>query len=463
MSSAKERIFQKFKEIEERNPAFVIRNDPQFSEEDLKKIGITHFGPRVVPGYIKLYPEDFVVEEVTLKGQFCTIETSPDSIQVNSPKKDGHFFVQATVIKKDLSTLDAQESMAQALKLPLNVVNFAGIKDSVAISSQRFSFDTQKIEEIEGLQLENIYLKDIARARGRVFVGQLLGNRFSILVRTKEGFDEALLQKAIDEVSSQGFPNFYNLQRFGPRLITHQIGKRIIQRDYEGTIKFFLSQTSPYEIPYINLLRTKIGAAWPNFDQIFEIMNEIPDYFGHEIALVKVLKESKGDFVKALSRNERLTSIYYSAYVSYLFNQALSEKLASGEVESELPLLSNDAKALEFYDKYLKKDGLSGDKISVPELPFIDNIIKPRVFLSLVKPPDLKYEVVPEGVVISFILPKAAYATSLLSYIFELYEGFPTPPWVDNSLRENIKRLLPQLATKFKPEELSENEETETS
>jgi len=61
-------------------------------------------------------------------------------------------------------------------------------------------------------------------------LGNLMGNRFSILLRFTEESDE-IINENIEKLKESGFINYYGLQRFGSMDIkTHQIGKTIMQR-----------------------------------------------------------------------------------------------------------------------------------------------------------------------------------------------------------------------------------------
>jgi tRNA pseudouridine13 synthase len=56
-------------------------------------------------------------------------------------------------------------------------------------------------------------------------LGDLNGNRFTIVLRQMNCKDDGLIVKCVESLAQNGFINYYGLQRFGTSSIpTHEIG-----------------------------------------------------------------------------------------------------------------------------------------------------------------------------------------------------------------------------------------------
>ncbi|OGY28803.1 MAG: hypothetical protein A3J50_03590 [Candidatus Woykebacteria bacterium RIFCSPHIGHO2_02_FULL_43_16b] len=430
----------------EEHPYFATKFEPQFSSEDLEKIGVSVPGMESLPnGYIKLYPEDFIVEEVTPQKKICTIEETPSWEISDNPQAR---FIHATIVKKGIATLEALMELARNLGIYHNRIIRGGLKDAVAITSQRVSFEGVEKEKLEGLRVGTIFLKDVSYERYPMHIGNLYGNRFTIMVRSQESIEEKDFTERLKKLETEGFPNFYSTQRFGRRLGAHVIGKKILQGDFEGALKEFLANTSPYEMPYISMIRVQVQDNWRDWAKIYTLYQKLPMYFVHELRFLKSLREEPNDFVYSLRRNSDLTKLYYDAYVSYVFNKTLTNLINKGErLPKVFPFFGDSKEALEVYGPVLKSEGIDQTKLRVTEMPFIQ--LRRGTVPVVIFPEKVKYKVLTEGVVLSFVLPKGAYATTFLSMLFNLREGDPIPIWVkedQRNLKEEIGELEKELS-----------------
>ncbi len=56
-------------------------------------------------------------------------------------------------------------------------------------------------------------------------LGDLNGNRFTIVLRQIKCKDDSIINEAVNSLAQNGFINYYGLQRFGTSSIpTHEIG-----------------------------------------------------------------------------------------------------------------------------------------------------------------------------------------------------------------------------------------------
>lgn len=177
-------------------------------------------------GYLNLYPRDFIVEEVGTDDKISTIEPG-DAQSVPSP--EGQLTLYADLVKVGLSTLEACHSVAQALGLADRHISYAGLKDKIAITSQRIAIRRPDPEKVAGLSVPAVHLKNWVWGKGVLRKGGLRANRFTILVRTPATLGKGWLEQQLKRWQA-GFYNFYYMQRFGtPRLLSHHLGKLLLR------------------------------------------------------------------------------------------------------------------------------------------------------------------------------------------------------------------------------------------
>jgi tRNA pseudouridine13 synthase len=156
-------------------------------------------------GRIKEQPEDFVVEE----------------LPAYPPSGAGdHVFVRFT--KTDRTTLDALRAIAREAGCDPRAAGFAGMKDRRARTTQTISLQTprgstaaQIAERAAALRLDGIEIHDAMPHPHKLKPGHLAGNRFVITVRSlPEGALEDAARR-LDDVARVGLPNAFGAQRFG--------------------------------------------------------------------------------------------------------------------------------------------------------------------------------------------------------------------------------------------------------
>ncbi len=159
----------------------------------------------LIAATIKKSPDDFVVEELPLYLPSGTGE---------------HVYV--TFEKRGIDTFEAVRELARALGANARDAGIAGMKDKHAVTRQTISLMTprgQKAEDLVArattLALPGIRVLSAARHGNKLKTGHLAGNRFEIVVR-----DIALaeLPDACDRLralEATGVPNAFGEQRFG--------------------------------------------------------------------------------------------------------------------------------------------------------------------------------------------------------------------------------------------------------
>jgi len=157
------------------------------------------------PGRIRARPEDFVVDE----------------IPAYAPSGVGeHLFVRFT--KTGLTTVDAVRSIARALACDPREAGHAGMKDRWAVTTQTISLHAPRGVRSEdlaakalALTLDGITVHEATPHGHKIKPGHLGGNRFAIVVRGVPAARVSEVGAALERVQREGVPNAFGPQRFG--------------------------------------------------------------------------------------------------------------------------------------------------------------------------------------------------------------------------------------------------------
>ena len=424
---AKEIESKSFKQVTKLHPRlFGIRNftdDADF----LEKYGIFLEKKKKFPlGYLKLWPQDFIVEEITIDGELQTV--FPDKFL--HKKRDflpEDPVIYATLVKCGLSTIEAVEELAKNLKIEPVKIKFAGIKDKHAITSQLISLKGVEVEKVHQILAPYFFIKNIFSEKKEIYLGALRSNQFTILIRTGPDFKGGEFLKRLKEIEKNGFYNFFYLQRFGiPRLINPDCGLSILRGDYEGALKTAICRPGERELLYFQSLRKEIEKLWGNWEEMEGILESFPFTFQDERELVSYLIKNPDDFLGALNQIPRVVQLWLTSFAALLFNQKLSSYLKAGEKPPQkLPLvLSSERKDWLFYEDLLKENGVFSVTFALKNLkPFPKISLIHREQKTMEGIQLLNYRIIPEGVILNFNLPKGCYATTFLSHLFNLVSG----------------------------------------
>ena len=161
-------------------------------------------GIQGIGGKIRQKPSHFIVEEIPL------YEASGTGI---------HLYLNIT--KENMNTRDIQVRLAQIFELNPSEVGKAGLKDKHAITTQTFSvvFDGTQPDPEEVISIvENEIPVKVNWAKyhtNKLRAGHLLGNRFKITINDPESNALENARKIVDRIHDIGIPNYYGIQRTG--------------------------------------------------------------------------------------------------------------------------------------------------------------------------------------------------------------------------------------------------------
>jgi len=430
------------KRLKKEKPELIIPEKQRQEEDVFNEIGILNMPKNRPLAYLRLFFEDFIVEEITADNKIVRVNDIGNNNYKRSEKEKTLY---AHLIKMGLTTNAAVEKMAQELEFP-GAIGYAGLKDDKAITAQLIAMRKGRlsIEEIEKKEMQNIILTNFYFGKDNIRPGYLKGNLFTITVRTKDKINEEELAIKLENIGKYGILNYYQSQRFGGvRLTSHKIGKLIMQGNYELAVRYLLFKTNQYEMPLIKELKKQAEKVYPNWLEIIKLFEKLPYSFRYELKVANLLKNHPKNYIGALREIKDSITICLYAYSSLLFNKYLSEYSKSkGCIEEEFPLLiSPDPSDSLIYKKYLAEDNTENFLKNL--LPLKITYLARRKVKARIIPENISFKVFPAGAVISFSLPKGAYATTFLANIFELYEDEPVPEWVrDNEI--DAKELLGQ-------------------
>jgi tRNA pseudouridine13 synthase len=282
-----------------------------------------------IGGRLKTRFEDFLVEEITTDNEILSYRdwlNEPPGEPVLLGKKTK--YVNFTVQKMGLSTMAVSSIIASSLNLPRNLVSYAGLKDKRAVTVQRMSVPTRAASRLGSLELSNIEIRDIEYSKSLVQIGDLRGNRFTILLRDLDvSLDRAL--EVAREVQSTPLLNYFGVQRFGiARPNTHLAGKFLIKCDFEGMVRSILCTPGEYENQELIDARAELDA---NLTPTEKIIGVFPKDLNYERTVMYELMKHPNEFRRAVTRiSPRILTLMVHAYQSFLFNQMLSLRVKRG-------------------------------------------------------------------------------------------------------------------------------------
>ncbi|MCD4739851.1 tRNA pseudouridine(13) synthase TruD [archaeon] len=363
---------------------------------------------------IKEQPEDFIVEEITPKGHI--LEVDKELKWVNSK---GEYLVFA-LQKKNWNTMSAINEIALRAHVSKKRFEFAGTKDRRAITIQRASARNLKKEHLERIKIKDIKLTPLMYSDKPVNLGNLSGNRFTLLV------------KDIDKMKSpkEKIPNFFGVQRFGERRpITHLVGKALVNEQYKLAVEIYLWENFNTESPEEQEARKRL-AKEKDYEQALKYY---PKHLKYERTLLGQLAKSPENFVGALNTLPRkLVLMFVHAYQSYLFNKVLQKRLELGfdPMEGDIldgnvptgPLYGFESKLAEGKQGEIEQETLSSEWLELKDfqlhgMPYLSTRgLRRPLYIELED-----FKVLEKGsdwVRVRFSLSKGVYATTVLEFLF---------------------------------------------
>ncbi|MFB6103498.1 MAG: tRNA pseudouridine(13) synthase TruD [Halobacteriaceae archaeon] len=278
-----------------------------------------------IGGRLRDRPGDFRVEE--LEG------ITPEPVDADAAAYP-HLVVRATLENWD--TNDFARALANRLGISRERINWAGTKDKRAVTTQLVSIkgiDPEALPTLSGVELSVVG----RFGRGLAF-GDLAGNEFTVTVRDPTAPDrvpavsEDLHSFAGDRGPGTtgpvvGVPNYFGHQRFGSgRPITHEVGLAIVERAWERAVRIYLTEPGAGEPDATSEVRTDLAGT----EDWARALDRFPTRLRFERAMLHVLADG-GSYRDALAAlPENLRRLFVHAAQSYVFNRVVSRRLEAG-------------------------------------------------------------------------------------------------------------------------------------
>lgn len=396
---------------------------------------------------IKLFnPSNFFVEEIGVDG---TLFELGKEINLGKPEDqilERNYFTHFVLQKREWNTVQALKEISRKLKVSQKRFDFAGTKDRQSTSVQLCSAFAIPPEKILSIKIKDVWINGAWKAREKIRLGDLMGNRFTIVL---EGIKESDLKKVFL------IPNFFGEQRFGAlRRNSAEVGKLMVKKEFKEAVLNYLCFPEGDE-------RGKEARERLSKEMDFKkALDYFPKHLKYERSLLNHLAIHPNDFIGALRKLPRsLQLLFIHSFQSMLFNKLLEKRISenklfkifSGEKYfkanefgfpdlnqvftaeekevDELNSLLKEGKAFpagsiigyqtqlsEEEKELLKEEGISKEDFFMPSMPELSPKGSLRPLLVSLK----DFEVLSqEPLKIRFSLPSGAYASVAVKELFK--------------------------------------------
>lgn len=105
--------------------------------------------------------------------------------------------------------------LARFAEVPARDVGYAGLKDRHAVTRQWFSVPRWHSPDWQSITLDGVQILAVQRHLRKLRRGAHQGNGFRIVLREPNALDPALVAQRLAVIREQGVPNYFGQQRFG--------------------------------------------------------------------------------------------------------------------------------------------------------------------------------------------------------------------------------------------------------
>ncbi len=263
-----------------------------------------------IGGTIKKNTEDFHVQEI-ISNIFLK--------QISPEQTTSNIFPVYEIRKKGMDSSHAILTLRKKTGLDLKIV---GIKDAKATtiqyaSSSSSSSSARKV--IKNIDLGKIKLTLVGFSRKPIEKNDLVGNTFDIRIVEPKRDKLDNISQFLCDINRLG--NYYGLQRFGSeRLVTHLVGKAILERKFDKAKEILLTHTTKYDSKFSREIREKLRDIKGNPN----LIHEIPPGMDIEKNLAQAILRGKDSISALRTIPINIRRLFVQAFQAYLFNKTLS-------------------------------------------------------------------------------------------------------------------------------------------
>ncbi len=135
-----------------------------------------------------------------------------ENIKFKLQKRGNYKIVEVT--KKEKSTIELVEYLSEVFKIDKKEIGYAGLKDKHATTTQILSLPKYiRVEKF--INSDSVEIKELGLSANPIKIGDLNSNSFSITLTDVTPKEYSKMLIALDDISKNGFANFFGYQRFG--------------------------------------------------------------------------------------------------------------------------------------------------------------------------------------------------------------------------------------------------------
>lgn len=333
--------------------------------------------------------------------------------------------------KQNMTTMDAVNTLSNILHISKDRIGYAGNKDKRAVTEQYLSIQGVSEEDVRQIFTDEFEL-EVVGENGYIGLGNLDANRFEITVRNLNLPMDDIENRTLKIVEEMGgkFPNYFGEQRFGSaRPITHQVGRLILQGDYEEAVWTYIAK--PYDAEYSSIRKVR-EELWET-RQVENAAEKFPKQYRYEKALLYHLTKNPEDYRGAIKRlPEGLQRLFIHSYQSWVYNRALSQLLDEGWYDEayEIPLVGyktdlKDNRPENLIREILEEENVSQEDFRLQDFPELRSEgTYRRAFgdfrnFEILRVDEDDLNMTKNRMTVKFDLPKGSYATVFLREIMK--------------------------------------------
>jgi tRNA pseudouridine13 synthase len=265
-----------------------------------------------INGTIKKTNEEFQVSEII---DYTFLKPPYFSSDQNNEHKFPLYLLEKHNIDSNHAVIEIKKQSGLKLRI-------MGIKDAKAETSQYASSEQTK-NLPKYITTPKTKLNLLGFLRISLSKSALIGNSFKIKINQTSDNN---IQPFLLELNK--IANFYGLQRFGSeRMVTHLVGKALLERNYNKAIEYLLSYTTKYDSKFSKEIREQSRDP-NNYQKLIKIM---PKGMDLERLILYALVEGKDSIAVLRSVPINIRRLFVQAYQSYVFNKCLSNALLCNE------------------------------------------------------------------------------------------------------------------------------------
>jgi tRNA pseudouridine13 synthase len=228
------------------------------------------------------------------------------------------------VTKSGVASPEAAGRIARYLGIPPHEIGLAGLKDARAITTQMMSLEHVDPARLSAFRDEQVHIEVVALHTNKLRPGHLKGNRFDILIRGVGAAQLPAARAVLDVLIARGVPNYFGEQRFGSRNDTAILGEAMVRNELEEFIAIFLGRPRADDPPDCKAARDAFDAG-----QFQRALKRWPWQYQNERKALSAYKKKLRPGAAMVAIDKRMKRLYVSAFQSLIFNEMVTERLAT--------------------------------------------------------------------------------------------------------------------------------------